>query len=289
MANARAGDARALTARPGAWVEVGLTAPLFLLYHVGIVFLDVRNGADFVTQWLMMLSKGDPLRYVGLTLAVFVVFAGIFAYAGRGQVFVARKFAQMLIEGAVYAFAMAVVGSRVVNAVFGPPHASIAAPLAKMPEMVPDTLQEVQRLVPDSLPLPVATGGAQDTAGPFVGFVMSLGAGFYEELMFRVILFGLGLKVILLLFAKRKMGLFGPEQRRWDFASVMAALCWALICAGVFSGVHYVGSLGDAFSMQSFVYRFVLGLVLTLIFVTRGFAVAVWTHALYDVWVMVLS
>jgi len=31
----------------------------------------------------------------------------------------------------------------------------------------------------------------------------------------------------------------------------------------------------------------VLGLALTLIFATRGFAAAVWTHALYDVWVLV--
>ena len=31
----------------------------------------------------------------------------------------------------------------------------------------------------------------------------------------------------------------------------------------------------------------VLGLVLTLIYATRGFAAAVWTHALYDVWVLV--
>lgn len=265
MALARRPEAAAaLSARPGAWVEVGLTAPLFLLYHVGIVFLDVRNGADFVTQWLMQLAKGDPLRYLGITVAVFVVFAGVFAYLGRGQVFVPKKFAQMAIEGAVYAFAMAVVGSRVVNAVFG--HAALAT-------------------VTDKL----AMSGNPATAGPFVGFVMSLGAGFYEELMFRVIVFGCGLKLLLLIFANQKLGLFGPDQRRWSFKGVLIALVWACVAAGLFSGVHYIGSLADTFAMPSFVYRFVLGLVLTLIFVTRGFAVAVWTHALYDVWVLVLG
>lgn len=272
MVAPRRPDAAALAARPGAWVEVGLTAPLFLLYHVGIVFLDVRNGADFVTQWLMELAKGDPLRYLGLTLAVFVVFAGVFAYLGRGQVFVRRKFAQMAVEGAVYAFCMAVIGSRVVNAVFGPP---AKAQLTQL-------LEHPLRSLPIAADHPVV-------AGPFVGFVMSLGAGFYEELMFRVILFGLGLKLLLRLFAGQKLGLFGPEQRRWSLRAVVIALTWAVVASAVFSGVHYVGALGDSFAMPSFVYRFVLGLVLTLIFVTRGFAVAVWTHALYDVWVLVLG
>ena len=260
MSAARKSDAAALAARPGAWVEVGLTAPLFLLYHVGIVFLDVRNGADFVTHWLMELAKGDPLRYLGITAAVFVVFAGVFAYLGRGQVFVPKKFAQMAIEGAVYAFAMAIVGSRVVNTVFGSPKPALIPSIADAP-------------------------GVHD---PFTGFVMSLGAGFYEELVFRVILFGVGLKVLLLLFGKR-MPMLGPEKRRWSFKTILVAIFWACCAAAIFSGIHYVGSLSDPFTLPSFVYRFVLGIVLTLVFTTRGFAVAVWTHALYDVWVLVLT
>jgi hypothetical protein len=40
--------------------------------------------------------------------------------------------------------------------------------------------------------------------------------------------------------------------------------------------------------MRSFVARGVLGLALTLVFAARGFAAAVWTHALYDISVLVL-
>ncbi len=58
--------------------------------------------------------------------------------------------------------------------------------------------------------------------------------------------------------------------------------------AAVFSGVHYVGALGESFELRSFAARAVLGLALTLVYATRGFAAAVWTHALYDVWVLVL-
>jgi hypothetical protein len=104
---------------------------------------------------------------------------------------------------------------------------------------------------------------------------MSMGAGFYEEIAFRVGLFGLGA----LLFK----ALFGPGMRR-----IVLTCLWAVVAAVGFSAWHYVGSLGDAFDLQSFVFRAVCGLVLTAIFVFRGFAPAVWTHALYDVWAMVL-
>jgi hypothetical protein len=63
---------------------------------------------------------------------------------------------------------------------------------------------------------------------------------------------------------------------------------WALACAACFSGMHYVGALGDPFDARSFVARAVLGLALTLVYAMRGFAAAVWTHALYDIWVLVL-
>ena len=56
--------------------------------------------------------------------------------------------------------------------------------------------------------------------------------------------------------------------------------------AAAFSAWHYVGPLGDPFELRSFVFRWVCGLVFTLIYVFRGFAPVVWTHALYDIWVL---
>jgi hypothetical protein len=49
-----------------------------------------------------------------------------------------------------------------------------------------------------------------------------------------------------------------------------------------------VGELGESFDMMTFVFRGVCGLVFTLIYQFRGFAPAVWTHALYDIWVLAL-
>lgn len=235
--------------RPGAWVDLGLTLPIFLVYHLAVVFLDVKNATDMVTGTLLSLS-GDRTRYLLATLAIGVIFAGTFALAGRGQAFRPRKFIQIAIEGVVYAVLMRLAGAYVVGAIFAGP------------------IQQEGRVV---------------------GFVMSLGAGFYEELSFRVILFGLGAKVLVWLFGHQRVDLMGTSVvgARGSLRSLAVMAGWSLVCAVVFSGFHYIGPMADAFQGPSFVFRAVLGLVLTLIYATRGFAAAVWTHALYDVWVLV--
>jgi len=241
-----------LTSKPGAWAELALTLPVFLVYQLGVVFLNVRNATDPVTAQLMTFSHGDRLLYLGLTLSIGVLLCAVFAVLGRGQVLHGRKIVQIAVEGAAYAIAMSAVTSWIVGKLFaGPPEGAVAS------------------------------------SGPFAGLVMSLGAGFYEELAFRAVLFGLGAKLLVSLFAKQKVGLVTSAPKLSLRAlGIMAA--WGLVCAAAFSGMHYVGALADAFELRSFVARAVLGLALTLVYGTRGFAAAVWTHALYDVWVLVL-
>ena len=105
---------------------------------------------------------------------------------------------------------------------------------------------------------------------------MSLGAGFYEEIAFRVGLFGLGLRLLLVFMAP-----LVPLKR------TLLGLGWAIVAAGLFSAWHYVGDLGDPFDLKSFVFRWVCGLFFTLIYAFRGFAPVVWTHTIYDAWVLV--
>ena len=87
--------------------------------------------------------------------------------------------------------------------------------------------------------------------------------------------FGLGLRLIL--------GLVGTLPR---IKRTLIALGWALTVACVFSGWHYVGDLGEPFELRSFVFRAVCGLAFTAIYSFRGFAPAVWTHTIYDAWVL---
>src|SRR3954462_12741697 len=97
-----------LTDRPGAWVDLGLTLPIFLIYQVAVVFLGVQNATDMVTGALLRISEGNRTTYLLAPLAIGVIFAGCFALLGRGQAFHPRKFLQIALEGVVYAVLMRV-------------------------------------------------------------------------------------------------------------------------------------------------------------------------------------
>lgn len=218
-----------------AWSDLALTLPIFVAYHLAVVLLKVRNAADMVTAQLTDLADRHILIYWGITLAIGAGLVAFFAILGKGQVFETHRFVMIALEGIAYAFVMRLAAVRAVGS------------------------------------LPLAAGIDPQVSG----IVMSLGAGFYEELVFRVGLFGGGALALRMFFGTLpRMGL---------------TVAWAVVTALAFSGWHYVGPFGDDWNLRTFVFRAVCGLVLTAIFALRGFAAAVWTHALYDVWALVLA
>lgn len=219
------------------WTDLGLTLPIFVIYHLGVVWLPQRNAADWVTFQLVQLANNDVLAYAALTLAIALVYVGVLWLAGRGQTLRWDRFIWLFTEAVTYAVAMRIIAAYVVGRVLMTP----AEPLGLIPSAI-----------------------------------MSLGAGFYEEVAFRVVLFGLGLKLLQVILQA------GALKRG------ALAIGWAIICALLFSGWHHVGELGDPFELKTFVFRAVCGLVFTLIYAFRGFAPVVWTHALYDLWVLLL-
>jgi hypothetical protein len=221
----------------GPWADLALTLPVFLGYHLGVVFLPVRNAADIVTRELTVLAENNLLAYAGLTLGIGAAFVGVLLAIGRGHTLRTSRFVFVGLEGILYAIAMRLAGQYVVT--------KLALLLGPRPE------------------------------GHFSALVMSLGAGFYEEIAFRVGLFGLGLRLLFVFVEPTR-----PFQR------ALVSVGWATVAASVFSAWHYFGELGEPFDLRSFVFRWVCGLSFTLIYAFRGFAPAVWTHTLYDAWVL---
>lgn len=115
--------------------------------------------------------------------------------------------------------------------------------------------------------LPLATGTG---IGAVTGLFVSAGAGLHEELVFRLI--GIG--------GVARLWLGADWRRRTGRLLVVT-----LISALVFSAVHHIV---EPFRFSAFLFRTFAGLVFAALFLGRGFAVAAWTHALYDVWVIVV-
>ncbi|MFO0678230.1 MAG: CPBP family glutamic-type intramembrane protease [Polyangiaceae bacterium] len=239
--------------KAGAWIDLALTLPIFLAYHLGVVFMKTRNATDWLTDVLLRLADGDRAVYLGITGVLGLAFGTIFALLGRGHAFASRKFVQIALEGVVYAVLMRLGASYAVGQL-----------------------------------LAGRVGSAATEGSVFDRVIMSMGAGFYEELAFRVVLFGLGAKFLVWILFRQRVGIEGEVTiPKFTVRGFFVTLGWAIVVAFAFSGFHYVGVYGDEFKMASFLYRAFMGLAFAAIYVCRGFAAAVWTHALYDVWVLV--
>ncbi len=104
--------------------------------------------------------------------------------------------------------------------------------------------------------------------------MVSLGAGIYEELLFRVLLV---------------TGLAAMARNLFGWRPAPAGVFAAVLGAIVFSAFHYVGPYGDPFSIPSFVFRLLAGLIFSAMYLLRGFGITAWSHALYDVFLSLMQ
>jgi membrane protease YdiL (CAAX protease family) len=224
-----------------------LVFPLFIIYQVGVLFtLPILNGADFLTVFLFRNLGLSTTAYLGYTAAVTVVFAIAVATLRRKQRFDPRLVVPVFIESAIYALTMGSLIIFVMTKLFG--------------------------ISPQ-----LAGGGAGGSmiANQSLGTraVMSIGAGVYEEAVFRLFLLS-GIAAVL----ERVIGL-----RRWVAVGVAV-----IVSALLFSAMHHIPPYGDPLHLGVFTFRFLAGICFGLLFWHRGFAVAVYTHALYDLYVLLV-
>jgi hypothetical protein len=214
-----------------------LVFPLLLIYQLGILSGRGQNGVDFITRALIGVARRDVGNYLIVLAGMLVVYAAVVVLLRRRGSFHPSDFLPMLVESSVYALVMGSLIMFVIN--------------------------QFASLVPG-----LVVGGA----GPLDVIVISAGAGFHEELMFRLLLMG-GLGWLL-------SGIMNP-RRAWISALVLSSIAFSL--------AHHIGPAGEAFTFAAFVYRVLAGAFFALVYQVRGFAVAAWTHALYDVYVLTLS
>jgi hypothetical protein len=217
--------------------------PLLLLYEGLAATLShtalsgIRNGADVLLKTAFIMFGGKW----GLTVFGVLLF-------GWAAVLVWKDFKENPGKLSMKYMSLMLVESVVYAALFG----SLVANLTSL------LLQA---------PLAITQGGTFQDFPFATQLVVSLGAGLYEELMFRVLLVSGALAL------GKWIGLKpGPNI-------ALAVISSALI----FSGFHYIGPYGDPLTLPSFTFRAIAGVLLSGLYVARGFGIVAWTHALYDV------
>ena len=100
-------------------------------------------------------------------------------------------------------------------------------------------------------------------------FILSIGAGLYEELIFR----------FFLLFFLSKSFIFIFKMK--EFSSLLLSIIASSV---LFSLFHYIGQ--ESFNSYTFTIRFIAGIYLSSIYINRGFGIVALTHAFYDLFVI---
>ena len=214
------------------------TLPLFFLYEINILFLSwddilvVRNGADFLMRNILESFDIYGLYGLGLVFFLGLLVTYIFFINEDQQQEVNVNFLFIML-------AESMLWSVVLYFLLFKFMVLLMNPVGKT------ILQQV---------------------------TLAIGAGIYEEFLFRVLLIA-GLSGIL------------GFVFMWDktFKNIIAVV----LSGGIFSAFHFMGEYGDFFSMELFLIRFFAGLILGVLYMYRGFGITAYTHSIYDLIVLI--
>jgi membrane protease YdiL (CAAX protease family) len=225
------------------WIEsrqplmsLAFITPMMLIYELGVWKWGVQNGADV---WMVkVLSLMDFRLHVFLPLLMAAILLGWHHLTRHPWRLSAGVFSTMAVEALLLAVCL-----RMVLVLQSTMMLEISADQPSAPALT-DRIREA------------------------VGY---LGAGLYEELLFRL---------ILITGAAWTIRLWLPDKRK---SMVLAVLASSVL----FAAAHYVGAAGDSFDWFSFSFRFVAGLFFAVLFLYRGFGITAGAHALYDISVVI--
>lgn len=246
--------------------------PLLLLYEglaalLGDVWgVGVRNGADvwLKTPFLAVLGPRGPAAFAAVVViaAAWAIWRDVRGSRARIE---PRLFPRMLAESALVALLCALVVGWATTRLLGVVPAAVGA----LGDVAPGLAGP-----PAATAAPALAQGGVAGAGRATQLMVALGAGLYEELLFRVVLVG-----TIAALGRRVLGLSAGA------AGAIAVGAGALL----FSAAHHVGPLGEPVTLAAFAFRTLAGLFFSASYVLRGFGITAWAHALYDVGVLLLT
>lgn len=218
-------------------------APLIAIYELSAHYTanaageQVRNGADF---WLREALAGFGYNQPWLLPVFFLGVLVVWQLCGRfrWQVPLGTVLG-MVFESTAFALCLILIGQ---------------------------TQQLILRELQSNVPEPPVAAIPIPSQSDLMRGASYLGAGIYEEVVFRAALLPICFGVFRI-FVKRK-----------------SAIVLAVVGSSVlFSLAHYVGAAGEPFEWAGFLFRAIAGLFFAMVMVLRGLGVTVGTHAFYDI------
>ena len=103
--------------------------------------------------------------------------------------------------------------------------------------------------------------------------ILYIGAGVWEELFFRLVLLG---------------GFIFVTVKWMEGNPLVFSLLGLMLSSAAFSLIHHLGPLGEPFEARVFLFRFLAGAILGTLYLTRGLGICVYTHALYNVGLLLI-
>ena len=214
------------------------TIPLFFIYEVGILFLSkddilvVRNGADFLMRSILESFGILGLYGLGAIFLIGFIITYIYFFNDKSNKSIRADYLFIMIFESV-------CWALILYFLLSKFMLVLMNPIGKT------ITQQV---------------------------TLAVGAGIYEEFLFRVMLISGLTGIIGFVF------LWSEKTRK------AAAL---IIAAGIFSAFHFMGDYGDYFSMELFLLRFFAGIVLGVLYIARGFGITAYAHSIYDLIVLI--
>ena len=247
--------------------------PFIVFYELGTILIntDLLNRSQvrvvafvWLQQWLGYLGYNGKLAWIAPPLVVVLILLALQLTSRKPWYFQVKDVIPMAMECALMAIPLIVLSLFINN----PP-----VPQEDMNQIAATAALRSARPL-----LQAGTG----SVGPslLASLVTGVGAGIYEELVFRLIL----ICFLMMIF----QDLLGIGHGK---AIVMSVL----ISAALFSAHHHVifidGRLAQSaeFNLSAFLFRTMAGVYFAVLFAARGFGITAGTHACYDIIATVIN
>jgi hypothetical protein len=275
--------------------------PFIIFYEVGTILLntDALNKSQvrvvafvWLQNLLEYLGSGDKLAWVAPPLAVVIILIALQLASRKRWAFGLGDLWPMAIECILLAVPLIVL-SLFLNSPAGPQDdvdqfGSSARQFRLESYLTHDSEFEIHNTQYDkallrcssvtrrSTPSEAAETGSSEVKSEslLASIVTGIGAGIYEELVFRLIL----ICVLMLLF-----------QDVLRLSHKNSIILSVLVSSGLFSAHHHIVfvngqlALSAAFNWTEFGFRTIAGVYFAVLFAIRGFGITAGTHAFYDI------